>query len=56
MYSSQHLQDIEIISQMEDVSQMVDLYDTTLNEALNKHAPTIVQNYSDKTKETMVLR
>ena len=35
------LQDIDIISQMEDVNQMVDLYETTLNEALNKHAPTI---------------
>ena len=49
------LQDIEIISQMEDLDQMVDLYETTLNEALNKHAQQYPK-YSDKTKKTMVLR
>ena len=37
------IQDIEIISQMEDVDQMVDLYETTLSEILNKHTPTIAK-------------
>ena len=50
------LQDIEIISQMEDVNQMVDLYETTLN----KHVPTISRTtvtrpkkpwYSDNVKQ-----
>ena len=45
------LQDIEIISQMEDVNQMVDLYETTLNEALNKHAPTISKTIVTRPKK-----
>ena len=54
------LHDIEIISQMEDVNQMVDLYETTLSETLNKHAHTIVKSivtrpkkpwYSDRVKQ-----
>ena len=54
------LQDIEKISQMEDVNQMVDLYETTLSETLNKHTPTIAKTivtrpkkpwYSDRVKQ-----
>ena len=44
---------------MEDVNQMVDLYETTLSETLNKHAPIIAKTivtrqkkpwYSDRVK------
>ena len=54
------LQDIEMRSQMEDVNQMVDLYETTLSETLNKHAPTLSKTivtrpkkpwYSDNVKQ-----
>ena len=54
------LQDIEKISQMEDVSQMVDLYETTLSKTLNKHVPTLSKTivtrpkkpwYSDSVKQ-----
>ena len=45
------LQDIEIISHMEDVNQMVDLYETTLNEALNKYAPTISKTIVTRPKK-----
>ena len=45
------LQDIEIISQMEDVNQIVDLYETTLSETLNKHAPTISKTIVTRPKK-----
>ena len=54
------LQDIEIISQTEDVNQMVDLYETTLSKTLNKHVPTLSKTivtrpkkpwYSDSVKQ-----
>ena len=45
------LQDIEIISQMEDGNQMVDLYETTLSETLNKYAPTISETIVTRPKK-----
>ena len=54
------LQDIEIISQKEDVNQMVDLYETTVSKTLNKHASTLYKTtvtrpkkpwYSDSVKQ-----
>ena len=45
------LQDIEIISQMEDVNQMVDIYKVTLNEVPNKHAPTISKTIMTRPKK-----
>ena len=45
------LQDIEIILEMEDVNQIVDLYETTLKKALNKHAPTISKTIVTRPKK-----